>query len=394
MPNLQISANFGTPPVDQKLQFLLGKREESAIGQFLFDSSIKDNNQQYYQQSLQYLTLYDMRQSSTAKIDPQQIQSGNFYYGNGGNISGNKVTDIIEIGNVKFNYTFLCATQVTQLNFMFNSNGILYLNRYQDSLFDLMYQQNKIKTSDYIVKILKQKQQGMMSSYKMNLHFDLDKDSDYYNYPSNPMIKGDQFKIMAYGVYVNGQDVSDKLKHFKINFDLQLNSLGVGIPTDLYNMITKDQGYFQPFIQNCPNCECPQTKDLPSFKVITQEYAFEITPDMYLIKQQQQQIDQPNSFQNSDCQIGLLSMGEQFNFQQGFQDITQTPIMYQKATNSLKFIGVQTMQHMNITVLIITLSCLNFLVLISLIYFAFLFVKEFTLYKMEQIQLLKKKRKQ
>ncbi|KAL4474786.1 hypothetical protein ABPG74_001482 [Tetrahymena malaccensis] len=372
---LQTSVQVGTPGISQKLQMLLGKRDESVVGQLLFDSSVKTNNKQYYEDQLKNLTLYDMYNSSTAKINPQQVQSASFFAGYGGYVIGNNVVDVMQVGDIQFNYTFLCATQEMQLRSVQNANGIIYLNKYQDNLFDQMFEQDKIKTRDYIVDIKKLNSLGVMSKYQMNLQFDLDKDSDYYKYPSNPMTNSDAFSMMAYGVYLNGQDISDKLKYFKVNFDYPVGDLGIGIPSDLYKLISQKHNFL---IENCPNCDCPETKALPSFQIFTQEYVFEITSDMYL--------NQQPDISSQLCQVFLFSKGDQFLFQKNYQAVTQTAIMYEKESNSLKFIGTKTMQHMKIKNLMIILSLQDSFILLSLLYFILLFIKGYKNLKMECYQ--------
>lgn len=57
-------------------------------------------------------------------------------------------------------------------------------------------------------------------SYNIDLYYNLDRNSDFYSYPSNELIKdSDTFDIKAYGIYLNEEDVTDKLKYRVVNFD-------------------------------------------------------------------------------------------------------------------------------------------------------------------------------
>ncbi|KAL4504313.1 hypothetical protein ABPG72_021151 [Tetrahymena utriculariae] len=371
-----------TPPIDQYLIFQIGLDNQSQFGQFIFDSSIKINDSKFYEQYLRGFTLYNMEKSSSADINPQIVKyaSSNTYprqY-----IQGNIVTDLLQIGNTKFNYTFLCASQ--QYN-LFNTyfNGVTMLNRLQDNIFDEMYSQHVIQTRDYLISMeLFPVTDYGINLKKLSIRYDLDQRSDNYNYPSNIMINSDMFAIKAYGIYLNGEDVTDKIKNRQINFDNFYDYLM--IPDDLYTIVQQDQEVknmlTQTSIYDCKDCKCSQIQKLPKIKVITQEYMFEITPEMYTYY-----ILDTKSLQQYTCQIILGSQPE-FRFAQQLLSQQKLSIMYQKEISSLKFVGAQTITHVNILNIIITLSLLNGACLVSLIFFAIKQLKQYRSIKLEYFQ--------
>ncbi|KAL4504314.1 hypothetical protein ABPG72_021152 [Tetrahymena utriculariae] len=282
--NFVLSIQIGTPLVEQQLTFQIGQDFQSKLGQFLFDSSIKINDQSFYQQYLSGLTLYNMKKSSSADINHLQIvkqpSSSDEYMQY---VQGNIVTDILQVDNTKFKYTFLSTDQQKYLINRF-FNGVSWLNRYYNNIFDDMYSQHTIGTRYYLMsmQLLPINDDGVRLK-KMRLRQDLDQRSDNYKYASNIMIKSDYFAIKAYGIYLSGEDVTDKLKNRSINFDGLSEQFM--IPQELYNIVILDQDVKDILsgasIHDCKDCKCSKIQKLPKIKVITEEYIFEIPPEMY-----------------------------------------------------------------------------------------------------------------
>ncbi|KAL4473205.1 hypothetical protein ABPG72_015586 [Tetrahymena utriculariae] len=99
------------------------------------------------------------------------------------------------------------------------------------------------------------------------------------------IIKRDRQINQDISLTVNGQDITDKIKYSTITFDEPLENKYVNIPRDLYFLIMRDPKFYNlinnNFIPNCLNCQCQKMKMLSSIKVVSQEYVFEITPNMY-----------------------------------------------------------------------------------------------------------------
>ncbi|EAR88243.1 transmembrane protein, putative (macronuclear) [Tetrahymena thermophila SB210] len=372
--DFQIKAKVGTPPIDQILMLQFGQNQDNVLGYFIFDKSIIKYDNQYYTQFLSQLTLYDMLKSSTANIDSSVIDSPGLYDNYGGYVSGNTVQDVLEIGNVKFNYKFISAIEAPDLHDPY-LNGLVTFDRYQDNIFDIMYQQKVIKTRDYILTSFSSFDQKQTPILNVNFQYDLDQYSNNYRYPSNQMNNGKTFQIKAYGIYVNDQDVTDNIKFRIITFDEPFELNQVKIPMDLFNLIQQDIEILNIIqngqIPNCPNCQCQQTKILPTFKVISEEYVFEITPNMYT----SYLLGEEGKY--NYCRIRLVGYDNSFSFSYQLSLYSKIPIMYQKASNSLRFIGNKTVGHQKIEILIPVMSFFSGANLIILIMFAFHIYKKY-----------------
>ncbi|KAL4476507.1 hypothetical protein ABPG74_010240 [Tetrahymena malaccensis] len=374
MGNFQINVKVGTPPIDQILLLSFGQNQDNALGHFIFDKSIIENSNEYYSYYLTQLTLYDMTKSSTADIVSPIIDSPGLYDNTGGYVSGNTVQDIFQIGNVKFNYKFIAAIQENGLPYSY-LNGLVTLDRYQDNIFDIMYQQKIIQTRDYMLTSYTSQDKDKNSILNVNLEYDLDQDSKNYKYPSNQMIAGQTFNIKAYGIYLNDQDVTDKIKYRVITFDEPLENTYVKIPIDLYQLINQDPQVYDllndQYIFNCPNCQCEEIDLLPSIKVVSQEYVFEITPSMYT------NYYLSHTKTERQCTIHLVGVDNTFNFSYQLSLKQKIPIMYQKASNSLKFVGLKTVSHLSMEVFILVISLFSGTALIILIYSMIYFYRKY-----------------
>ncbi|EAR96221.2 transmembrane protein, putative (macronuclear) [Tetrahymena thermophila SB210] len=378
--DFKLSVQIGTPPLDQYLIVKIGDDEYSFLGQYIFDSSIQVYDISFYQSYLKGLQLYNMKKSSSADINPQIIKqtSSNTY--SQAYVQGNIVTDVLQVGNTKFKYTFL---SVSKEQYLFNTqlNGVIRLNRFQGNIFDQMYSQNVIKTRDYLISLELSfiNEDDYEQLKKLSLRYDLDQWSDNYKYPSNLMIQGDVFAIKAYGVYLNGEDVTDLLKIRTINFDVLYEQ--IMIPSDLYAIITRDSAVNniinQGSIYFCQDCKCSEIDKLPKIKVVTQEYVFEITPELYTYYSYDYR-----SFEKYSCKVKLGS-SSQFQFTQQLLSVLKVSIMYQKEISSLKFIGAQTTSHMSINTIIIVLSLFNGSSLVIIVLFTIQFLKKYSSIKLE-----------
>ncbi|EAS04418.2 eukaryotic aspartyl protease (macronuclear) [Tetrahymena thermophila SB210] len=288
----KITLQLGTPPVTQQILVLFEQSGSSDLGQFIIDSSIQVNDPEYYDNQIKPydLTLYNMHTSSTAQIG-QNYQSNIVY---GGQFVGNIVQDVMKIGDKQFQYSFPCVVNdPSRLPFQF-LNGVTLFNRKDNNYFDYMKEQDIIQSSDYLL------QKSQHQNQKIDIVYDLDRSNNLiFSSPEDSLVGDSSFNIKIYGVYANNQDITDQLKLRIVNFDpIELSQNQLYIPKEIYSK------YFQKVqrqdLTNCENCQCQTVKSLPTFKFISQEYIFEITPNMYTNYQ---------TYQTSDGKIqGLMEL--------------------------------------------------------------------------------------
>ncbi|KAL4480460.1 hypothetical protein ABPG74_020976 [Tetrahymena malaccensis] len=342
----KITLLLGTPPVSQQIIASFTVSSSDDLGQFIIDSSIQKNDPEYYENQVQPygITLYDMHSSLTAQIG-QSYQSNTVY---GGYFVGNIVNDVMTIGNKQFQYQFPCVVNDPQpLPFQF-LNGQTIFNRSNKNYFDYMIEQNVIQNSDYLL------QKSQQQNSKVDIVFDLENNNPIYSQAKNPLEGNSQFNIKFYGIYANNQDISDKLKNRIINFDMvDFSQNTFYIPMELKQMYF--QNLHQYDLSNCVNCQCQIILSLPTFKFISQEYIFEITPSMYTNYQKEQDRD---GNVRGKCKINAMSFSK-YNFASYLIKFANAKIMYSKETNSLRFDGIKKTKHMNLDTSIVIISSLN-----------------------------------
>ncbi|EAR99191.2 transmembrane protein, putative (macronuclear) [Tetrahymena thermophila SB210] len=384
---VQVNLNVGSPPVPLALDVYFGtvqqqsqSQSQLSLGQYIFDQSIQQTSPDFYEllSSAGIEVLYDTTKSSTSQLGNSFQRQNN----QGTYIQGVYVNDILSFKSIQGKYNFACVQQVQNMYSAF-SDGQIIFNRIYQNLFDQLYQQNAIKTSDYILRgsqyIVHQSDDVSFLQNSIEISFDLDKNSSYYDFPSNPMINNiDTFEIMNYGIYLDGQDVTDKVKTRKLSFD-QINSqrgyidVSTYIPKDLFNIISmkynlppNGQSY-----SNCKQCQCQEVANLPEIALITEQYKITIQPNQYM------------SYRDGECNFNLIS-SDSFNiaFPLMFNNIN---IMYQKSSNSIKLINAELINHLNLNSIIATFSIFSAINFISLIYFSSVWLLKFKLYKSENL---------
>ncbi|KAL4481846.1 hypothetical protein ABPG74_007935 [Tetrahymena malaccensis] len=377
--SIQISLNLGTPAIPLTTQVQFGTNSMYNFGQYFFDQSIQQTSQILYEQIQQsgIEKLYDITKSSTFQIESPFLMQENY---NGGSMQGNYVNDILSYNNIKVVFNFACVQTAINV-YQIYSSGVIIFNRLSENIFDLMYKQNAIKTSDcilsgsqYIVNI------GGFNylQNKIEITFDLDPSSDYYSVPSNPLVNGmDTFQIMAYGIYINGEDLTESLKHRKISIDQITQQIGyindqIYVPQDLYQIL--QQKYNLPinqYLYNCENCQCQEVKNLPEITLFTEQYIIKITPDQYT-----------SSYLTEQCQINLV-YSNAFQISSALLFHSNKKIMYQKSSSSIKIFDVELINHLNLNSIIVTFSTFSGLSLIILISLSFQMLLKFKSYKLE-----------
>lgn len=106
-------------------------------------------------------------------------------------------------------------------------NGIINISRKKDNYFDLMKKQKIISSSDYILKGKTETEvidygpfKETRTYYNIDVSYNLESRTEFQKYPSNDLVKNsDEYEIKVYGIYMNGMDVTDKLKYKVISFD-------------------------------------------------------------------------------------------------------------------------------------------------------------------------------
>ncbi|KAL4478563.1 hypothetical protein ABPG74_006798 [Tetrahymena malaccensis] len=373
-----INFSLGFPPVSLKLQLQFGIISQYKFGDFIIDKSFTENDKDYANKLLSngINNLYATKESSTA-LQGEPLQVKKILYSD--EISGNYVNDILMYNGLQSKYQFACVTGGKFQSFY--HNGVIYFDRLGQNIFDQMYQSQTIKTSDYILSgSLKSIQDYYSNStqYQISINFDLDQNSEYYKYPSNPMISNsDIFEVMSYGIYLNDEDVTDKLKYKKVSFD-QITIFDkieqfIYFPTDflkLYQMKYNQQGRF--VYPNCGSCQCEQVANLPEITLITEEYKISIKPSSYLISIQ------------DHCQL-YIKESDRFQISSSQLFHTDTKIMYQKQSNSIKIINGQLISHFNLNYIIVIFSTFSGFIITSLLYIILKYQLNYKQYKLEEI---------
>ncbi|KAL4478559.1 hypothetical protein ABPG74_006794 [Tetrahymena malaccensis] len=378
--SIQITLNLGTPAIPLTPQVQFGTNSMFNFGQYFFDQSIQQTSQILYEQIQQsgIEQLYDITKSSTSQIESPFLRQDNY---NGGSMQGNYVNDILSFKNIKTIFNFACVQTAINV-YQIYSSGIIIFNRLSENIFDQMYRQNTIKTSDYILsgsQYIVNNGNFTYSQNKIEITFDLDPSSDYYSFPSNPLVSGiDTFQIMAYGIYINGEDLTEQLKHRRISIDQITQQSGyiddqTYVPQDLfqilqqkYNLPNRDYSYY-----NCANCQCQEVQNLPEITLFTEQYIIKISPDQYT-----------SSFLTNQCQLNLV-YSDTFQISSALLFHSNKKIMYQKSSNSIKIFDVELINHLNLNSIIVTFSIFSGLSLIILIYLSLQIFLKFKSHKLE-----------
>ncbi|EAR95279.1 transmembrane protein, putative (macronuclear) [Tetrahymena thermophila SB210] len=360
----KITLLLGTPPVSQQILAQFDLSDSSDLGQFIIDSSIQANDPEFYENQVQPygLTLYNMHSSSTAQIG-ESYQSNTVY---GGYFVGNIVQDVIKIGDKQFKYSFPCVVNdPSRLPFSF-LNGRVLFNRKDKNYFDYMKEQDIIQSSDYLLQKTQQQKQ------KIDIVYDLDRNNNpIFNSPEDSLVGSNLFNLKIYGVYANNQDITDKLKHRIVNFDpVDISTNYLYVPQEIYQMYF--QSIFQYDFSKCENCKCQITENLPTFKLVSQEYIFDITPSMYTYYQTQQT---PDGKIYGQCQINVMNYGY-YNFASQLLKYANAKILFSKENNSLRINGIKTVQHLNLKSLIVIFSSFNSVVFTFLVFTAFYLINK------------------
>ncbi|KAL4426451.1 hypothetical protein ABPG74_012952 [Tetrahymena malaccensis] len=378
--SLLANINLGTPPQDIQVMLYFGN-DLPNLGQFIFDKSVQGQYSTFdiLQEVFKIKSYYDLNSSSTSQIkgnyESNQEQKGGY----GERMHGKYVQDIMQIGKIKFNYQFACSQQIVRLNQPY-SGGLIFFQKTEDNIFDLMYKQKAIKTADYVLQGSTQiiDQNYNVIGHNLKIIFDLESNSKYYNSPSNQLVaNSDLFQMYCYGIYLDGEDISDKIKYRKVQVDQFTNSWSLSskyikIPSDLYLIITtKYQQLSSQIIFNCNKCQCKETQKLPVITLITQEYKLTIDPSSYLDE---------ISFDGS-CQVNLFQ-DTYFNFASNLLFNRNIQIMYSKQSNSVRLIGADTIKHMNIEAIKYIFPIFTALILAGL-----LFTISWSIYQIRNIKL-------
>ncbi|EAR81927.2 transmembrane protein, putative (macronuclear) [Tetrahymena thermophila SB210] len=379
-----INLNLGSPPIPLILQIQIGTKFLENLGQFIFDQSISEIDQKYYEQQkrLGVKQFYDIKQSQTAQIE-EPFERQNLLYKS--QISGVFVNDILSYKNIQTKYKFAC---VQNLNSLYQSfyNGVVVFDRLSDNIIDQMYNQNAIRTSDYILSGLKYNVQFGDSNITYNsidITFDLDAKAEYYNTPSNPLVSNsDTFQIMSYGIYLNDEDISEKIMQKRIILDQITNQQGklddtVYIPSSLYQFIQNKYNIPEDKnFQNCAYCQCQEAMNLPEIFLMTEQYRISVKAENYIKKSE------------NDCYITLY-IADSFIVSSALLFHQNNKIMYQKQSNSIKIINAQLINHLELNSIIITFPIFSGLIFISLLYISLLWSLNFKQYKQEDLSFMK-----
>ncbi|EAR82563.2 eukaryotic aspartyl protease family protein (macronuclear) [Tetrahymena thermophila SB210] len=381
--------NLGTPPQNIPVMLFFGTYLPS-FGQFILNKSVQGTNEMFdlFQQQIGMTNYYDLDSSTTSQIKGNYESVQEFSGAYGGKMTGKYVQDVLQIGKLKFEYYFACAQQITSLNKAY-SGGLIFFQRTEDNIFDLMYQQKITKTRDYILQGSTYKLNGFYFSnigYDLKILYDLGSNSQYYNYPPNQLVpNSDLFEMYSYGIYLEGEDVSDKIKQKRIQIDQLTDTSGlrfdqITIPSDLFQIIVSKYDYVESLlISNCTQCQCDRAKNLPKITLITQEYKLTIDPSQYTEYYEEKDL----------CKI-KLSQQDCFNFAKSLIFNSNTQVMYSKQTDTVRLIGAQTINHANIDAIKYIFPIFTAIILAGL-----LFTFSWTIYqlqplKLEQIQLKEK----
>ncbi|EAR86165.1 transmembrane protein, putative (macronuclear) [Tetrahymena thermophila SB210] len=381
-----INFNLGSPAVPLKLQAYFGTlSDNSNLGQFIIDLSIRDTNYQYYEQlyNIGVKKFYSIDKSSTVQIEKPFERKEQSRYG--GQISGVYAKDVLSYNKIKSNYQFACVQFAYDLIQIYY-NGVIVFNKITDNIFDQMYQENAISTSDYILSGSKYdlpiSDTTFIQTNSIDITFDLDINSEYYNNPSNPLVSNsDTFQIMSYGIYLDGEDFTDKIKQKRITLDQLTDQSGkindtTYIPKDLLEMVMQNYNIPDDFTyRSCNNCQCYEAESLPEISLFTEEYKITIKPDQYIVK-----------YENS-CFVNL-DKSDNFVISSPLLFNSDIKILYQKQSNSIKIINAKLINHMNLKQIIIIFPILNLLILITLLYIPIKWALNFQSYKLEQISTL------
>ncbi|EAR82565.2 eukaryotic aspartyl protease family protein (macronuclear) [Tetrahymena thermophila SB210] len=379
--------NLGTPPQNIPVMLFFGTNLPR-LGQFILNKSVQGTNEIFdlLQKQIGMTNYYDLDSSTTSeqKGDYESVQEQSGY---GGQMRGKYVQDVLQIGKLKFKYYFACAQKITSLNQAY-SGGMIFFQRTEDNIFDLMYKQKIIKTRDYVLQGSTYEINGGYSSnkgYNLKMHFDLESNSQYYNYPPNQLVpNSDIFEMYCYGIYLDGEDISDKIKYKRIFIDqltdtIDLGDNTIGIPLDLYSMLaSKYDSVGRQQIFNCAKCQCDQIKNLPTITLITQEYKLTIDPSQYT-----QHIEQMDM-----CQVHL-TQEKQFNFAKSLIFNSNIQVMYSKQPDTVRLIGAQTINHVNIDAIKYIFPIFTAIILTGL-----LFTFSWTIYQIQPLKLEQKQLKE
>ncbi|EAR82567.2 eukaryotic aspartyl protease family protein (macronuclear) [Tetrahymena thermophila SB210] len=381
--------NLGTPPQNIPVMLFFGTNLPR-LGQFILNKSVQGTNEMFdlFQQQIGITNYYDLDSSTTSQIKGNYESVQELSGGYGGKMTGKYVQDVLQIGKLKFLYYFACAQQITTLNQAY-SGGLIFFQRTEDNIFDLMYQQKITKTRDYILQGSTYKLNGGQFNnigYNLKMLFDLESNSQYYNYPPNQLVpNSDLFEMYSYGIYLDGEDISDKIKYKRIQIDQLTDTQGlrfdqITIPSDLFQIIISKYDYVESLqISNCTQCQCDRAKNLPKITLITQEYKLTIDPSQYTEYYKDQDL----------CQI-KLSQNDYFNFAKSLIFNSNIQVMYSKQSDTVRLIGAQTINHVNIDAIKYIFPIFTAIILTGL-----LFTFSWTMYqlyplKLEQIQLKEK----
>ncbi|KAL4506289.1 hypothetical protein ABPG73_017023 [Tetrahymena malaccensis] len=314
-----INLSIGSPPAPLQLQVQFGTKSQNTFGQFIIDQSFVENSYQYAEmvKNYEFKNIYNIKKSSTAlSKEPFQIEDPLYH----DQISGNYVSDIISYNNIQSKYQFACVTN-GDMQFFYYS-GVIIFDRLGQNIFDQMYKSQSIKTSDYILTGEKKTVKIYDFSYtwnQINIIFDLDQSSDYYKYPSNPMISNsDHFEIMSYGIYMDNEDVTDKLKYKKVSLD-QITNYNViedmiSIPTDLLQLIQNKYNIPEELsFRGCAKCQCQDVVNLPEITIITEQYKFSINRSQYTQGNEYDQKNEEAILIDSQNFAHLIPFSEEFD---------------------------------------------------------------------------------
>ncbi|KAL4478557.1 hypothetical protein ABPG74_006792 [Tetrahymena malaccensis] len=376
-----ININLGSPPIPLSLKIQFGTKSFQNLGQFIIDQSISQTNQKLFEQlkSVGVNQLYDIKKSKTAQIyDVFERQEAQY----NGDINGILVDDILSYKNIQTKYKFACAQNISSIQSICY-NGLIIFDRLSNNIIDQMYYSNSIRTRDYILSGQKYNTQigdSTLTQNSIDIIFDLDSKAEYYNTPSNPMISNsDTFQIMSYGIYLDGEDVTDKLKQRKITLD-QITDYSdhidnnIYIPTNLYQLIQEKYNlpyYGENYFKNCAFCQCQEAINLPEITLMTEQYKISIKSEYYVKKSE------------SDCSLHL-NTADSFIISSALLFHSDNKIMYQKQSNSIKIINSQLIKHIKLNSVIATFSIFSGTALISLLFISLKWSLKFKLYKQEE----------
>ncbi|KAL4465041.1 hypothetical protein ABPG72_010485 [Tetrahymena utriculariae] len=244
--SLPANINLGTPPQNIQVMFNFGT-DFPNLGQFIFNKSVQNTDEflDMLQQQTGIKNQYDLNSSTTSEIKDNQVSYAEITGEQREPMYSIYVQDVFQIGKIKFKYYFARSYQIGKIHLAY-SGGLIIFQRTQDNIFYLMYRQQVIKTRDYILQRSTQIISSQYSNqviYNLQILFDLESNSKYYSYPQNQLIpNSDLFEIYCYGIYLDTEDVSDKIKYKKVQIHQLTSKISyfspqIRIPSDLYQMI-------------------------------------------------------------------------------------------------------------------------------------------------------------